>query len=81
LTDPCRFTLDEINGYEPLKESEGELVLFSIGNEYMEHEKNVPRRIPRLKPQLPLAARTAVKHRHLSRKKKSRNKPNTKTVR
>jgi protein-S-isoprenylcysteine O-methyltransferase Ste14 len=63
-----------LNHFYIIKKEEPGL-LKRFGNEYREYKRNVPRWIPRLKPWIPPATRTAVKHRYLSRKKKSRNKP------
>jgi creatinine amidohydrolase/Fe(II)-dependent formamide hydrolase-like protein len=45
LSDPSSTTLSELNGYGPFRETEGEIVLFSIGNDYEAHGPALPKDI------------------------------------
>jgi len=45
LSDPSRTTLKEINGYGPFRESEADVLLFSIGNDFEAHGPALPKDI------------------------------------
>nr|MDO8134661.1 creatininase family protein [Candidatus Njordarchaeum guaymaensis] len=45
MSDPARTTLDELDGYGPFRQSESQVVLFSIGNDYEAHGPALPKEI------------------------------------